>query len=526
MSKMFHDKQSYLDSWTFQNPSTDSLGSSSSESLLDRACSTSNLKLLSNYWKVPSSDDSYNYLTAFDVHNDKPNVAIASGLGNSNLLIGSMKETTGITSKYHLNHHQSITLPNIHSLKWLNNSSPGDFDFLLSGHVSGYVNLTIIPDKEDCDFKSAEIIKRFNHEKHMATKDQQSNIITSLELSPRTWKSCNLNSMFTVYKDKIFMWDCSRSRAPILMNHSAGSASLHPSPFRDGILGVAGKFGIALNDLRIGKDSTPSYFVPKIADRQIPESQLVKWSDTDSNILASSHGNVVMLWDVRMNDTQLAILEGHNDEVTSLEWGSNQDLYSGSKDGGIVHWGLDLNLLQPVNKPATCTLKDGLSSIRLRQTEDRSIVEDLVSSINCGTFIPASNSNIVELAQIQLNGRKRLLSIDDSLFLGMHDTLELTERMPAISEQEEDEISSSDTVFSNPVTPQTFYSSSDTLVSAKNEKLNFDFKTRAFSKSTTDTEETLALKQLPDLPKSLYPVPKQKQQDTLSQIKSLIPEVV
>ena len=50
---------------------------------------------------------------------------------------------------------------------------------------------------------------------------------------------------------------------------------------------------------------------------------------------------VIRLWDIRKQDSYIAELYGHNDYsiTTSMEW-NNNDLFTGSKDGNIIHWDL------------------------------------------------------------------------------------------------------------------------------------------------------------------------------------------
>ncbi|ODV94147.1 hypothetical protein PACTADRAFT_4100 [Pachysolen tannophilus NRRL Y-2460] len=396
-------------------------------------------QITSHYWKINSTEkdgEAANaFLTSVSSHNDKDLLAISHSSKSSNLLIYDLN-----VDKMLLAHNQTITLPNIWSMKWLNCvDRSDDINFLISGHTKGYVNLTLIPELDNQDFQSAEIIKRFNHEKQLVDDNNDYKLdinrqaITELELSPKSWRSCNINSLLTIYKENFFMWDSSRSKFPILKNKSKGIKSFDSSPYRDGILGVCGEFGIALHDLR-APDGAPSFFVPSTNSCTIQgKSQQnarynksvankVKWSLFDPNILASSYANgIVRLWDVRKTNDSFAVLEGHEDSTTSIEWSNlkSNELYTGSKDGKIIHWNLaDVTYNESCENNLKCTLKSGFNSIKLvkNKRDQIELVEDILNTRQCGTIIPASNTCIVDM----VNVNDKILSIDGSSFLGIH----------------------------------------------------------------------------------------------------------
>ncbi|CCK71896.1 Mtc5p KNAG_0I01050 [Huiozyma naganishii CBS 8797] len=68
----------------------------------------------------------------------------------------------------------------------------------------------------------------------------------------------------------------------------------------------------------------------------------VKWNFKDSNILASSHGNDVFIWDLRHGSTPLHKLTGHNSGVNSIDFSRFEEnkIMSSSNDGTVKFWDL------------------------------------------------------------------------------------------------------------------------------------------------------------------------------------------
>lgn len=66
----------------------------------------------------------------------------------------------------------------------------------------------------------------------------------------------------------------------------------------------------------------------------------VKWNFQDSNILASSHGNTVYIWDLRNGSTPLSKLEGHESSVNSIDFNRfrSSEIMSSSNDGTVKFW--------------------------------------------------------------------------------------------------------------------------------------------------------------------------------------------
>ena len=66
----------------------------------------------------------------------------------------------------------------------------------------------------------------------------------------------------------------------------------------------------------------------------------VKWNYKDPNILASSHGNDVCIWDLRNGSTPLRKLVGHASSVNSVDFNrfNNTEVMTCSNDGSVKFW--------------------------------------------------------------------------------------------------------------------------------------------------------------------------------------------
>ncbi|CCD27010.1 Mtc5p NDAI_0J01180 [Naumovozyma dairenensis CBS 421] len=71
----------------------------------------------------------------------------------------------------------------------------------------------------------------------------------------------------------------------------------------------------------------------------------VKWNFKDSNILASSHGNDVFIWDLRNGSTPLCQLVGHESSVNSIDFSrfKSTEIMSSSNDGTVKFWDYSVN---------------------------------------------------------------------------------------------------------------------------------------------------------------------------------------
>ncbi|KZT12899.1 uncharacterized protein LAESUDRAFT_719207 [Laetiporus sulphureus 93-53] len=73
----------------------------------------------------------------------------------------------------------------------------------------------------------------------------------------------------------------------------------------------------------------------------------VKWNRQDGNLLASSHQNVVLLWDRRKGSLPVAEIKAHSAKIYGIDWahGSSTELLTCSLDKSIKMW--DTQIFQP-----------------------------------------------------------------------------------------------------------------------------------------------------------------------------------
>ncbi|EDO17715.1 hypothetical protein Kpol_1033p19 [Vanderwaltozyma polyspora DSM 70294] len=71
----------------------------------------------------------------------------------------------------------------------------------------------------------------------------------------------------------------------------------------------------------------------------------VKWNFIDPNILASSHGNDVCIWDLRNGSTPLCKLLGHTSSVNSVDFNrfKKSEIMTCSNDGTVKFWDYSVN---------------------------------------------------------------------------------------------------------------------------------------------------------------------------------------
>ncbi|CDK27350.1 unnamed protein product [Kuraishia capsulata CBS 1993] len=410
-------RQQYIQS-NFAGNSWSLSGNSSKDLLITNKTvgnRSDNDKMSSSYWKVGTGLEEGQFVTSVDsvTSGNSHVLAIGSGGPKSNLFIYRLGQDAN--EDFLLTHQKTITLPNIHSLKWLNPvDEEDDRRFLLSGHTQGTVNLTMIP---EFDNGSASIVKRFNHAKHLEYQfPAHGTTIDNLMTTPLSWRSCTLNSILSGYSGNIFLWDSSRSSVPVVKLKIKGLSYFDASLAHESMLALAGGFGISLLDLRSDKRE---FHRP---GESTGAACRVRWcGSANENLVASAHlDNTVQIWDIRNSETPLSsLVGGHKDQITSLEW-DGECVITGSRDGTIVNWDTQFNTSVVGQK---CTLRQGASSVFLKTDKDGQIVEDKEQYTNvrqCGTPIPASNTSIVALAQLTHPEKNWVVSIDEASFLGIH----------------------------------------------------------------------------------------------------------
>ncbi|CUM65761.1 uncharacterized protein PRCAT00003409001 [Priceomyces carsonii] len=377
----------------------------------NRSCSLNNLNFRSSYWRIPDSNMN---LTSMDVSSnttDITSLAIASGNESSNLFLYDLN-----LQDTYLSHKSTITLPHIYSLKWVP-KAPG---LIITGNSKGYAHLVSVPTSEDPD-DQAEIYKRFNHRKHLKSINKSSSIE---QHGSTAIKSLNFvgENLMSVYDNNLFLWDLNgldtqlRPR-PASIASIYGLSNVDTIPNTDKFVGICGKFGVSLFDLREPKFSVPSAIIRNATKLRLG-SPLIKWNPEDENVCAAAHNDgVVRLWDVRKQD-HFATLHGYPDKVCKMEW-MNGDLFTGGRHGNIIHWNI-ASIDNTAMELTECGLNQGFQSVNFNPITNS--LESIKNQRQCGTLLPASNCSITGMCSINAEGsdKPQVLSIDSSALFGVH----------------------------------------------------------------------------------------------------------
>lgn len=410
-------------SWLLKNNNTQDT------QIMNKACSFDRVNIKSNYWRIPDVKMNLTALATNSQFADCPLLAISSANSELNLFIYELDALN-----HYLTHHTTISLPNIHSLAWVPNKN---LRYLVSGNNKGYANLVLVPlpksyggdDREEL----AEIIKRFNHRKHLRSVNKDPSLHSQSNTCVSNLGFISDNKLVSIYDHTLFVWnmnhcDSSSKPRPELISIVPGISNFDFHSSDAATLAVCGSFGVTLFDTRTSSHNVPNANLADNVDPKKVSANIVKWHRTNENIMATAHGDgVVRLWDIRKEEP-FSELTGHkNKTITALEWNHN-DIFSGASDGNIVHWDLTTDLDRDFDAGAqsikVCSLKEGLKSISF-DTVNNSLVETL-SERQCGTKLPALNNLIVGMCQVSgsdghLNPSDcKIISIDGSAFLGLH----------------------------------------------------------------------------------------------------------
>ncbi|KAG0675710.1 hypothetical protein C6P40_001448 [Pichia californica] len=76
----------------------------------------------------------------------------------------------------------------------------------------------------------------------------------------------------------------------------------------------------------------------------------VKWNYNDPNIIASSHDNNILIWDMRKGAIPMKKLQGHDAKINGLDWSreNKYDLITSSNDMSVKFWSFDKEYEKPV----------------------------------------------------------------------------------------------------------------------------------------------------------------------------------
>lgn len=381
------------------------------------------LNVQSSYWKI---DQENNKTSAYIPTNTSLSkmqdiVAIGSNYQLENLKVYQLSSNALI-------HLASITLPDIQALEFLQPTTapPDDFKFLLTGHSDGIANLCAIPLLENSAFESAEIIKRFNHKKHLEKHSYKrpslclnngkiSTNISTIKLTNNNWRSTPLNSMISIYDHHVFLWNTSRSRHPSTIIKIENISDISVNNSYDSLTAVVGDFGLSLLDIRTGENQLKtSIYKPEKNLNYSKGCSKVEWCETDPNYLATVHAtsNIVHLWDIRKLEP-ITQLKGFNDSVTNIKWRKNT-LWTGDDDGTLIKWNLNnLNELQD----QTCTISTNKKRFSSSNSANSGLSQS--NTVCRGTSMKISSNKIISLTYGSEDNND-IICLDDE-FLSIHE---------------------------------------------------------------------------------------------------------
>lgn len=148
---------------------------------------------------------------------------------------------------------------------------------------------------------------------------------------------------------KALVWNLARSSNDaiehVLHSHTRAITDIHFHPQNPEMLATCSVDSFVLAwDLRCPKEP-----VMKWADWRDAASQ-VKWNYKDSNILASSHDNILHIWDVRKGAIPTKSFEAHDAKINSLDWSreSKFELISASNDMSVKFWSFNKEYDKPI----------------------------------------------------------------------------------------------------------------------------------------------------------------------------------
>ncbi|XBW36342.1 hypothetical protein QEN19_001922 [Hanseniaspora menglaensis] len=161
---------------------------------------------------------------------------------------------------------------------------------------------------------------------------QVADVQYSPHLQTSTWVISTSNQNALIWN---LMRNATNAIEHTLHGHNRAITDINWHPENHNLLSTASVDTTVLAwDLRDSK--RPVY---KTADWRASASQ-VKWNLKNGNILASSHGNYVSLWDMRKGTKPFIQLNGHVSDVNNVSFNPNDEfeLISSSNDGTIKVW--------------------------------------------------------------------------------------------------------------------------------------------------------------------------------------------
>jgi WD40 repeat protein len=174
---------------------------------------------------------------------------------------------------------------------------------------------------------------------------------TSWEVADVQWSPHRSKPAWVVStsNQKALVWNLARSSNDaveyVLHSHTRAITDIHFHPQHPEMLATCSVDSFVLAwDLR-----TPKEPVQQWSDWRAGASQ-VKWNYKDPNIVASSHDNNILIWDVRKGAIPMKSLEAHDAKINCLDWSRDNkyELISSSNDMSVKFWSFDKEYERPV----------------------------------------------------------------------------------------------------------------------------------------------------------------------------------
>lgn len=174
---------------------------------------------------------------------------------------------------------------------------------------------------------------------------------TSWEVADVQWSphSSKPSWVVSTSNQKAMVWNLARPSSSaieyVLHSHIRAITDIHFHPQNPEMLATCSVDSFVLAwDLRCPKE--PVY---QWSDWRSAASQ-VKWNYKDPNIIASSHDNNILIWDVRKGAIPMKSIEGHDAKINGLDWSreNKYELISSSNDMSVKFWSFDKEYEKPV----------------------------------------------------------------------------------------------------------------------------------------------------------------------------------
>ncbi|CAG98674.1 Mtc5p [Kluyveromyces lactis] len=165
--------------------------------------------------------------------------------------------------------------------------------------------------------------------------------LTSWEVADVQWcpHPAKHHWVISTSNQKAIVWNLSRSSSKavehVLHGHFRAITDINFHPLQPEILATSSIDTYALAwDMRSPKKP---YF--RTSNWRSGAAQ-VKWNHKNSNVLATSHSNIVYVWDVRKGTSPLSVLEGHSGSVNSIDFNpfNETEIMSSGNDGTVKFW--------------------------------------------------------------------------------------------------------------------------------------------------------------------------------------------